>query len=219
MSKDNEAREEETVALTPVTRTLKGAAARRRMITAAVDLFQKHGYEGTSVREVADASGVAKATIYHHFPTKSALLYEIHDEFMSTLEAGMEDTEARQLDPPSHLRAIIHDLWRVMTVHRGEVRVFFEEWRHLDHEHLQGLRKRRDDYTAFVKRAVEDVAAASWPGGLDDRTADALTLAVFGMCNWAYQWFDPDGPLTGEELAELYADLAISGLHSGREET
>lgn len=199
--------------------TVKGAVARRRMIGAAVELFQDHGYEGTSVREVADASGVAKATIYHYFPTKSALLYEIHDEFMSTLEAGMREIEGRELDPAEHLRAIIHDLWRVMTVHRGEVRVFFEEWRHLDRDHLDGLRQRRDNYTSFVRRAVEDVASSSWPGGLDDRTADALTLAVFGMCNWAYQWFDPEGPLTGEELAELYADLAITGLSVGRKES
>lgn len=192
--------------------TVKGEVVKRRIIASAVELFEDQGYQGTSIREVADATGVAKATLYHYFPTKSGLLFQIHDQFMDTLEAGMNEIEGQGLSPEDRLRAIIHDLWRVMTEHRGEVRVFFEEWRHLDPDHLEGLRERRDRYTAFVRGAVEEVAR-SVDRALDADRVDALTLGVFGMCNWAYQWFDPEGPLSGPQLADLYTDLAISGLH------
>ncbi len=33
-----------------------------------------------------------------------------------------------------------------MVTHRAHVQIFFEEWRHLDEEHLEGLKKRRDRY-------------------------------------------------------------------------
>ncbi len=41
---------------------------------------------------------------------------------------------------------------------------------------------------------------------------DVVTLAVFGMCNWGYQWFDPKGTLSAGEIADDYADLFIAGL-------
>ena len=38
------------------------------------------------------------------------------------------------------------------------------------------------------------------------------TLAVLGMCNWAYQWYRPDGPLESGEIAAFFFDLLLNGL-------
>lgn len=61
---------------TPVTRTDRALATRRRMVRAAYDLFSEHGYLGTTIAEVAELAGVAVPTIYYTFGTKSALLAE-----------------------------------------------------------------------------------------------------------------------------------------------
>jgi TetR/AcrR family transcriptional regulator, cholesterol catabolism regulator len=187
--------------------TPKGLAAQKRVIDEALTLFQEQGYRATSIRQVAEAAGLAKATVYHHYPTKAAILYEIHNVFMETLEEGMERIEASGEGAQERLRAIIQELWRVMVSHRPHVQIFFEEWRHLDHDHLEALRGRRDRYYGFVRETVAETGA----GGSSSAHTEVLTLAVFGMCNWGYQWFDPDGPLKASQIADDYADLVVAG--------
>lgn len=191
--------------------TPKGRAAQRRVIDEAVSLFREQGYRATSIRQVAEAAGLAKATVYHHYPTKAALLYEVHNTFMETLEEGMQRIQSSDASPDERLRAIVHELWRVMVTHRPHVQIFFEEWRNLDEEHLAGLKERRDLYYRFVRDTVAEV----WPhkrGAKADDHVDVVTLAIFGMCNWGYQWFDPDGPLSAAEIADDYADLITAAL-------
>lgn len=195
--------------------TAKGQAAQRRVIDEALVLFQKRGYLATSIREIAEAAGLAKATVYHHYPTKAAILFEIHSIFMRTLEEGMTTIQSSDAGPQERMRAIIHELWRVMVTHRPHVQIFFEEWRHLDAEHIMDLKRRRDRYFGFVRDTVAEV----WPEGDNDDTSrarvDVVTLGIFGMCNWGYQWFNPDGPLPAETIADEYADLMITALAGG----
>lgn len=194
--------------------TTKGRAAQKRVIEEALILFQEQGYQATSIREIADAAGLAKATVYHHFPTKGAILYEIHNVFMKTLEDGMTRIAPSDLGPAEQLRAVIHELWRVMVTHRPHVQLFFEEWRHLDEEHLAALRLRRDSYFAFVRGTVADTLAHAGSSA-DSAHIDVLTLAVFGMCNWGYQWFAPGGPLQASEIADTYAELVLAAFSEG----
>jgi TetR/AcrR family transcriptional regulator, cholesterol catabolism regulator len=190
------------------TLTAKGQAAQNRVIAEALKLFQKQGYVATSIREIADAAGLAKATVYHHYATKADILYEIHSIFIETLEEGMEQIEGSGEPAVERLRMIIHELWRVMITHRPHVQVFFEDWRYLDGAHLKALRKRRDGYYRFVRGTVAESLDAKG-ASVSKEHVDVLTLAIFGMCNWGYQWFDPKGTLKADEIAEDYADLVI----------
>jgi len=196
--------------------TLKGQQAKARVVEEALHLFEAQGYPATSIKQIAEAAGLAKATVYHHYPTKAALLFEIHNIFMETLEEGMHRIERLESRPDRRMRAIIRELWRVMVTHRPHVQIFFEEWRHLDEEHISDLKSRRDAYYRFVREAV----VAAWPGASTEspERVDVMTLAIFGMCNWGYQWFDPEGPLPADVIADDYADLVIAGLSARGEQ-
>lgn len=203
MSSRDQVLEESRGSLTP-----KGQAAQGRVISEALKLFVEQGYVATSIREIANAAGLAKSTVYHHYPTKAAILYEIHAIFMKTLEDGMLTIQTSGKPPVDRLRMIVHELWRVMETHREHVHVFFEEWRYLDQNHLEALKERRDAYYQFVRGTVAealDVKRAKVEGS----HVDVLTLAIFGMCNWGYQWYDAGGPMSADEIAEDYSDLVL----------
>lgn len=53
---------------------------RKQIVKAATEIFLSHGYEGTSVADVAAAAGVIKATIYSHFEDKTALFKAIIED-------------------------------------------------------------------------------------------------------------------------------------------
>lgn len=80
----------------------KKEETRKRIISTAVDLFNKQGFEQTTVEQIAEAADVAKGTIFNHFPVKEAIvlayvqkrLKEVRPEIVKRVET-MPDTHAR----------------------------------------------------------------------------------------------------------------------------
>ena len=50
---------------------------RKAIVTAAVPLFARKGFAGTTTRELADAAGISEALLFRHFPSKQSLYREI----------------------------------------------------------------------------------------------------------------------------------------------
>ncbi|WP_325048764.1 TetR/AcrR family transcriptional regulator [Amnibacterium setariae] len=56
-----------------------GAETRQEALRVALDLFTEQGYEATSLRQIADALGINKASLYYHFPNKEAILRSVFE--------------------------------------------------------------------------------------------------------------------------------------------
>src|SRR3989304_2945717 len=80
-------------------------SARPAILAAARHLFAERGFAGTSMREIAEAAGVSKAAIYHHFRDKRRLYRELLDEGINTLTAAMRrlpDKGPARAPAPAH---------------------------------------------------------------------------------------------------------------------
>jgi AcrR family transcriptional regulator len=55
-------------------RRAAGAGTRLRILAAAVELFSRQGYAGTSIRDIAEVLGMTKASLYYHFSSKEEIL-------------------------------------------------------------------------------------------------------------------------------------------------
>jgi AcrR family transcriptional regulator len=75
---------------------------RQRLIDAAVELFTRHSFAGTSLQMIADELGFTKAAIYHHFRTREQLLAAVLEPMLDELRAIIESAEARRT---AHARA------------------------------------------------------------------------------------------------------------------
>ena len=62
---------------------------RARILDIALELFAEHGYEKTSLREIADRLGVTKAALYYHFRTKEDILAGIVDTMSAPIEEAI----------------------------------------------------------------------------------------------------------------------------------
>lgn len=199
----------ETVEVGRVSNAMSNAAVRRdQIVDAAATLFDVAGYHQTSMEDIADAIGVRKPTIYHYYESKQEILYHIHDEFIGLLIERHEVRSRSRMPPSQALLEVMADIVELMQTHRGHVRVFFEHHRELPPEHHRAIQLRRDEYFAAVEGLVLQAVA-------DDEyeTEDArlTTLAIFGMCNWAYTWFRPDGGRSPREIAYHLWDLVTYG--------
>jgi len=69
---------------------------RTRLIEAAIDLFTRHSFAGTSLQMIADELGFTKAAIYHHFRTREQLLAAVIEPMLDELRAVVESAEAKR---------------------------------------------------------------------------------------------------------------------------
>ena len=92
----------------------------------AVELFARHGYEKTSLREIADRVGMTKASLYYHYPSKQALLQAIVEPLITQWRSVV--TRAETL-PHTHanIRMILGELLDVQLQHRAIAGMFVHD--------------------------------------------------------------------------------------------
>ena len=83
-------------------------STRERILAVALELFGARGYEGTSIRDIADRMGMTKAAVYYHFPAKESLLAELLGP-ATTRIAGVLAAHGPATDPPRR-RALVEAL-------------------------------------------------------------------------------------------------------------
>jgi AcrR family transcriptional regulator len=187
----------------------KADAKAKQILENASRLFDELGYHSVSVDEIANSVGIQKPTLYHYFSNKHEILFMLHEVFIDLL---IEKAEARSsgLSARESLREMMADILELMHTHRGYVRVFFEHYRELPVEAQETIREKRDLYEQMVEATIQRGISE---GDFRHLNSRLLALAVFGICNWSYQWYRADGPFSHRELAYFFADLLFSGLN------
>jgi AcrR family transcriptional regulator len=191
------------------TRRVATAVRRQEILATAAAMFDEAGYALTSMDAIAAAVGIAKPTVYHHFGSKHEILSAIHEEFIDQLIARQEARDGVGLRPDQHLLEIMSDILELMETHRGYLRVFFEHHRELPDEVRAAVRDKRDRYQELV---VEVIRAGIADGSFRATDPTLAALALFGMCNWAYQWYRPGGRLRPREVAYEFWGYLVRGL-------
>lgn len=192
------------------------ADKRREIVSTAAALFEAQGFKITSMAAIARANGLAKASLYHYFASKDDILFAIHDEFIDLLITRRDSRTQAALSPVQELREVVGDVFDLMDSHRGHVRVFFENYRELSESHREVIRAKRDHYEGWVEGVV---LRGNVCGSFRDVNPRLVTLALFGMTNWAYQWYRSSGPMTSRQIAEHFFDYLIHGIGAAQFET
>ncbi|MEV3962976.1 TetR/AcrR family transcriptional regulator [Nocardia sp. NPDC050193] len=94
-----------------------GRDTKRAILDAAVRLFVAKGYEETSLREVADAVGITKPSLYYHYASKLDLLVAIVNPLLDDLRALAEEVERMPPDVGAR-RTVLQSYIRTMIRHR-----------------------------------------------------------------------------------------------------
>jgi len=190
-------------------RRMSSAARRQQIVTLAAELFDEGGYSSTTMDDIARGVGVAKPTLYHYFPSKDEILHAIHEEFIDLLIDRHEQRATTGLGPEQLLLEVMADILELMETHRGHVRVFFEHHRELPASEREAIRVKRDKYEGFVEDLIAEGVSK---GAFRETDAHLATLATFGMCNWAYQWYRAGGPLRSREVAYQFWNYLVYGI-------
>ncbi|MFZ1130424.1 MAG: TetR/AcrR family transcriptional regulator [Terriglobales bacterium] len=193
---------------------------RQEILRAAARLFQQQGYDATSMNDVAAALKLSKGGLYHHFQSKDEILFHIMSHAMQITEDRVINV-VRRIDPASvagsgvdvteeRLRTLIRlHIQVVLSPEDREITVMLHENHPLPLALRRKINGRKKDYLVFVENLIAEVQRKR--NSHSRVTPRAAAFALVGMINWIYQWYKPDGPLTGDALVQQFTDIFFHG--------
>lgn len=159
---------------------------RLEIILHSADLFDKVGYHKMTMQMLADEAGMGKPTLYHYFPSKAEILFEMHQIHMDALLGDLDANAETCADTAELLVKACASALRQIAEHPGYVRAFMDHYSDLEDKHRKQIRKRRDEYFERIRNIITDGISSGRFLKLDP---DVTVFAFLGICNWAYKWY------------------------------
>ncbi len=189
------------------TRALDYVEKQDVILRQSARLFALHGYTGTSISLIAEACGVSKALLYHYYPDKEAVLFDILHAHLKTLVERVNAAVATAADGAPRLLAIGEALLDVYRDSHAEHQVQLANLHLLPEERQAILRE-------LERKLVEPVAATiatALPSVAGTPALKPLTMSWFGMINWHYLWFREGRGLSRADYARMACRLITAG--------
>ncbi|WP_181410654.1 TetR/AcrR family transcriptional regulator [Nocardioides humi] len=199
----------------PAPRRRKSRHTREEMLTQAAELFAERGYRVTSLSDLADRIGIAKATLFHHFRTKEEILFELYTQAMELATARIRAVDQSDDEPSVVLRGMFREHTLLILDNRTLFTIFFSEESELTEPHAAAVRTQQADYINIIAARVSQLIDS---GKIKRSVHPRLAVQIcLGAGSWTYRWVEPgasrrDADLSSEEIASTVADVMLDGL-------
>ena len=180
----------------------------QRLVRDAAKVFAEHGYDQTTIQDLAAAIDLAAGGIYHYVGSKESLLALICDELIDPLLEQAEELLSNEAPPDEQLRALVR-LWVTHVAEHRDHMLVFQQERHVI-ERGPNWRAARASRKRF-ERLVEDVISQVNHQGMLTMSDVRLAVgAILGMVNHTAQWYRPRGRLSPHQIADGYVDVLLT---------
>lgn len=185
---------------------------RADVCATAARLFREYGYSSATMDLIADEVGLNKGTLYHYYPAKSAILFEL---LSKQVDATLELVD--RVPASGTLTERMRELVQLQVEHvsnkHDEVVVFFQElpWveKHLPPEQAADLRRRIRRYEHFTKQLL---AGGVRSGEFRPIDVGMVMSSVVGILAYVPVWFRAPTAKAQATLVQELTDLVMNGI-------
>jgi TetR/AcrR family transcriptional regulator, cholesterol catabolism regulator len=132
---------------------------------------------------------------------------EIYSTYIADLIERQQQIIQQPLTNQEKLKAIIALLIYDIKDKGTNGRVFFREMRHLIIENMDSMKQKRKQFRWNIETIVRNgVKSGEFR---NDLRVDMVTFGILGLTNYSYNWFDPDGEVTADELIRVYRKIFL----------
>ena len=179
-----------------------------RLLSTAAEVFAAKGYHSSTMRDLSRATGMSLAGMYYYVEGKDELLATIQQRCFQQVLDGARQAVAGGTEPADSLRRLIRHHMTFFTEHMPEMKVLSHEADSLTPQRRRPINRLKRDYVNLLVELLGQ-AVPQLGERMDPRVAG---LALFGMMNWIYTWYKPDGDVAPDALAEQLTELYLHGL-------
>jgi len=180
------------------------------VLRTAVDLFNRRGYDATSMGDLAKELGLTKAAIYHHVQSKEQLLIAALDDALDELTTAVTEAVRPEAGGSAYerLRAVVRRSVEVLMARQPSVTLLLRVRGNSEVE-VAALNRRRwldEQLAELVSEAVQEGSLRA------DIPPPLVSRLLFGMVNSLVEWYHPDGTYDAATVADAVTELAFDGL-------
>jgi len=192
-----------------------GGAAQIKVLDNAVpdaggpDEFARQGFRETNLSDVAAQLGFRRQAVYHYFPSKEEILYELIGRAGAAVEASAQPTLDADLPPAEKLAEVVRNHVRQLLTNIDIFRIQFSELSKLTGDRADTLRRAM---LGYVTRMANVIEAGQKDGTFVDVPPMTQTLLILSMCNGTTEWYSgSESHLSIDDVADYAARMALSG--------
>lgn len=186
----------------------KQAYVQDEILSSAAALFAEKGFRAITITDVAAGLGYTKSVVYYYFKNKNEILWQIFKRIHESYQETIDGILAQNLPPDESLRHILYSHALHVMKKKDWTAIYFRDESELEPEQRLDMRKRKREYDAKIEviyqRGVELKLFKDVPPHI-------AISGFMGMCNWLHMWFNDEGSLTAEQIADYYCDLMSGG--------
>lgn len=171
--------------------------------------FAEHGYEATSLRQVAADVGIKVGSLYNHITSKEDLLLSVMGGTMDELNADMAVAMKGKVTPLEKLIAFVECHIRFHAEHAQQVFIGNTELRSLHADARKEITEKRREYRATLETLIGEVAEEGLATPLNTRL-QAFSVVAIGT--HVSTWYRADGKFELEEIVRTYTKIALRSL-------
>ena len=184
-------------------------AVKRQILDVAATLLRDRGYESMTVRAIAARVGIKAGSLYHHYPSKDAIVAAVLNEGVRVVLDAVEAALAalpHEAGPRDRLEAATRAHLLSSLQNSDYTSASIRAFAFLPDAVRAECRPARRRYEAVWAALVAEAGAAGLIGpGI---SPDVVRLMLLGAVNWAGEWYRP-GRLTIDRIARDFADLIL----------
>jgi AcrR family transcriptional regulator len=182
------------------------ALALSPILISARDAFYEFGYHGTTVRDIARRTGLTVPALYYHHENKEAILCAILDTSIASVTARCQAALADASPGPSaRFQNLIECITLHMAQHRKEA-AMDAEIRALGEANRRHYSAQRRVIEQMLRTTIDNGASS---GDFHVSSSADTARALLGMMQAITVWFHPGGPISAQNLATRYVDIAL----------
>ncbi|MFC1579461.1 TetR/AcrR family transcriptional regulator [Thermodesulfobacteriota bacterium] len=183
----------------------------KKIRKTAAALFHRKGYLQTTLDDIAIGARFSKGGIYHYFGSKDEILFSILNSYMDQVLDDLVLELEKIADGEGKIRYLISRHVRVFTENMNEAKTLLHEKNCLPGKYQKSIEGRERQYYGIVRSVLESYFAGKKkiPGSY----MPVMTFLLFGICNWLYAWYDPEGAVDSRELSEIIWKIFLKGVN------
>jgi AcrR family transcriptional regulator len=185
------------------------------ILRTSARIFAEKGYHSTTMRDISRATSVSLAGLYYYCKSKEELLFLIQDNCFGRVHERLQERLEETNEPVEKLRLVIENHLSFFAANMAEMKVLSHEADSLAGEMYEHVSGKKQQYTRLVRRILSEVQQEQEGNGRQQIDLTVATYALFGMMNWIYNWYDPQGPLSVNDLVNNLTRLFLSGFLAG----
>ncbi len=181
---------------------------RLNILNKAAELFAEKGYARSSISELATACNASKSWLYHYYPSKEAILYDIMRLHVTELVTMAEEALASGGSPKEKFRTLARNFMEIYVNAGSKHIILLNDRGCLPKDLRKEIMNLQDQ---VVKSVVSLVLELNPSLDKAKNYQKPVTMAFLGMINWTYIWFRKDGSVNQEQFADLAVEIFLNG--------